>query len=177
MRLDLAVRRLPEGADLSVVTQLVAELDDAGDAAKMLQQADRFPKGLTGQVVDRRLAVIELLVGDVGQKLIDERLDAVRLMADGVRADLLVISDHHDTLAEGEGGETQDVTLTRFVENDHVELRFGDVEALHHPGQRHDPYRRRLPAIHQQLLGLGPESADVLDFTLTHLLVQAEPPG
>ena len=122
VRLDAARRRLAQRPDLAVVAEVVAELDDVRHAAEVLQQPDRPTERLAGEVVDRRAAVVELLVGDVLEHLVDEPLDGVGVVADGVGADLLVVADHRDLAGQTERDETEHVALARLVDDDDVEL-------------------------------------------------------
>ncbi len=59
--------------------------------------------------------------GDSWEVLEDEVLDDAEVLADGGRADLLVVADDEDGLAEIESDESHDVALAGFVNDDHVE--------------------------------------------------------
>ena len=172
---DPTGRGLAEGPDLATVAELVAELDDVGDAAKVFHQADRGTERLTCQVIDGGLAVVELLVRYVPQDLVNQRVDALPALAHGIRAHLLVITDDDDFLAEREGHESHHVALAGLVDDDDVEACGSDVEGLDHPRERHDPDRHRGAALHQSALGLLLETRNVLSGALTDLLVESEP--
>ena len=130
VRIDLTRGRLAQGKDLAAVAELVAELDDLGDTAEVLDQPDNAAEGLAGQIVHGRLAVVELLVRDPVEELVDEPLHAIDLEADGVGTDLLVVADDHDLLGQAERREAEDVALARLVDDDHVERDGAELEAL-----------------------------------------------
>src|SRR5213594_155888 len=130
VRVDLAGGRLAQGQDLSAIAELIAELDDLGDTAEVLDQPDDAPEGLAGQIVDGRLAVVELLVRDPVQELVDEPLPAIELEADRVRADLLVIADDDHFPGQAERGQAEYVALARLVDDDDVERDRAELEAL-----------------------------------------------
>jgi len=56
-------------------------------------------------------------------------------------ADLLVVTDDENSLAEVERYERHDVTLTRFIDDDNVEARGTRIEILDHSGKWHHPNR------------------------------------
>src|SRR5215831_17923625 len=175
MRLDLPRGGLAQRANLARVAELVRELDDARYAAEVLEQADRAAERLAREIVDGRLAVVELLVRDVDEHLVDQRLDRLGLGADGVRADLLVIADNRDLLAHREGDEAEHVALARLVDDHDVECGGRDVEALDDARQRHDPDGHRVAALAERLARFFLESPDLLAGALAHLLLQCEP--
>ena len=96
----------------------------------MLDQPDDASEGLAGQIVDRRLSIVELLVRDTVEELVDEPLPAIELVADRVRTHLLVIADDHHFPGQAEGGQAEDVTLARLVDDDHVERDGAQLETL-----------------------------------------------
>src|SRR5262249_55995484 len=138
--IDLTGGRFAQRQDLPAIAELVAELDDIRDTAEVLDEPDDPPEGLAGQIVDGRLAIVELLVRDTVQELVDESLHAIELEADGVWTDLLVIADHDDLLGQAERGQAEDVALARLVDDDHVERDRPELEALERSCQRHDPH-------------------------------------
>ena len=52
MRSETNPARIPQWFYVTVVRELVTELDDFGDTAEVFNQSDRFSEGLTGQIVD-----------------------------------------------------------------------------------------------------------------------------
>src|SRR5262249_19679853 len=129
VRIDLTGGRLAQGKDLPAIAELVAELDDLGDAAEVLDQPDDAPERLAGQAVDRRLAIVELLVRDPVEELVDEPLHAIELEADGVRTHLFVIADDDDLFGQAERGQAEDVALAGLVDDDDVESDRAELEA------------------------------------------------
>src|SRR3989442_13083051 len=126
--------------DAVIVGNQVAELDDFRDAAEMFDEASGAAEGLAGEIVDGNLAIVEIGIGDSGEVLEDEVLDDAKILADGGRADLLVIADDEDGFPEIESDQGHDVALAGFVNDDDVESRGARIEVFDHAGQRHDPY-------------------------------------
>ena len=61
----------------------------------MLDQTNRAAERLTRQVIDGRLAIIEMRVRNSFQVLVDQVLDNAEVLADRRGADLLVIAYHY----------------------------------------------------------------------------------
>src|SRR5258708_7162001 len=125
--------------DAVIVGNQIAELDDFRDAAEMFDQASSATKGLAREIVDRNLAIVEIGIGDSREVLEDEVLDDGEILADGGRADLLVVADDEDGFAEIESDQGHNVALAGFVNDDHVEARGARVEVFDDARERHDP--------------------------------------
>src|SRR6266849_3239447 len=121
------VRAEPDAAgvtqrlDAVIVGNQVAKLDDFRDATEMFDEASGAAERLASEVVNGNLAVVEIGIGNSREVLEDEVLDDAEILADGGRADLLVVADDEDSLAEIESHESHDVALAGFVNDDHVE--------------------------------------------------------
>ena len=86
--------------DVAVIGKLVAELNDLGDAAEVLDQSDGAPEGLSREVIDRSLAVVEMGIWNSLQELIDQVLHDGNFLADGGGTDLFVIAYDDDARAK-----------------------------------------------------------------------------
>ena len=155
--------------DAVIVGNQVAELDDFRDAAEMFDEASGAAEGLAGEIVDGNLTIVEIGIGDSGKVLEDEVLDDAKILADGGRADLLVIADDEDGFPEIESDQGHDVALAGFVNDDDVESRGARIEVFDHAGQRHDPYGNGAAAFGHFPGGFGAQEsyADAVTFADT----------
>jgi hypothetical protein len=122
----------------------------------VFDEAGRVTKRVASDIVDRRLRVVEVAVGnplEVGQVV-----DHPRLVSYGSGSHLLVVT-HHDNLApEVEGDETERIALACLVDDHDVESRGAAVERLSHAvvrlGTLHPP--RQVAALGGRHLFLRP---------------------
>src|SRR6266699_4042596 len=91
--------------DAVIVRNQVAELDDFRNATEMFDEASGAPEGLAREIVNGNLAIVEIGIGDSREVLEDEVLDDAEILADGGRADLLVVANDENSLSEIEGHE------------------------------------------------------------------------
>src|SRR5262245_49780602 len=105
----------------------------------MLAQPDRLTERLTREVVDGKLAVVKMPVGDVSKVLGDQRLDFVDPFANRDWAHLLIVTDDNDALAQVPGKQAHHIGLARLVYDHDVETSLRCIEALRNARQRHDP--------------------------------------
>src|SRR6266581_2159063 len=133
--------------DPPIVRNHVAELDDFRDTAEVLDEAGGAAEGLPRQVIDRDLTVVKIGIGDAREVLEDEVLNDAEILADGGGADLLVVADDENRLAEVERRERHHITLASLVDDDHIEARDARIEVFDHAGKRHDPNRHGAAAL------------------------------
>src|SRR5215831_16883258 len=125
--------RVAQGLNAAIVGNHVAELNDFRNATEMLDKTGCSAKGLTSEIVDRNLPVVQIGIRDSAQILIDEILDHAQILADGRRADLLMVADNEYRLAQVQGDQGHDVTLAGFVDDDDVETSHAGIKILHDP--------------------------------------------
>ena len=130
-----------------IVGNHVAELDDLRHAAEVFNQAGRAPEGLSREVINRNLAVVEIRVRNSRQVLEDKVLNNPEILTDCGGTHLLVVADDEDSLPEVKSHQGHDVTLAGFIDDDHVKASYVWVEILHHAGKRHHPNRDSAAAL------------------------------
>src|SRR4029077_17550291 len=105
----------------------------------MFNEAGGAAERLASEIVDGNLAVVEIGIRDSAEILEDEVLDHAQILADGRRADLLVVADDEHRFAQVQGDQGHYVALAGFVDDDNVETTSGAVKGFDHAGKRHDP--------------------------------------
>jgi hypothetical protein len=100
----------------------------------MFNEASGTAKGLTREVVDGNLAIVEIGIRNSGKVLEDEILNDAEILADGGGADLLVVADDEDGFSEVKSDESHDVALAGFVNDDNVEARGTGIEIFDYAG-------------------------------------------
>src|SRR5260370_33582593 len=143
VRTEMEAAGVTQRLDAVIVGNQVAELDDFRHAAEMFDQASSAAKGLAVEVVNRNLAIVEIGIGDSREVLEDEVLDDAEILADGGRADLLVVANDENGFSEIESDQGHDVALAGFVNNDDVEAGGARIEVFDYARKRHDPDRNR----------------------------------
>src|SRR5713101_6486296 len=136
---ELNAAGVAQRLDAVIVGNQIAELDDFRDAPEMFDEASGAAERLARKIVDGDLPIVEIRIGDSGEVLEDQVLDDAEILADGGRADLLVIADDEDGFSEIEGDESHDVALAGFVNDDDVESSGARVEVFDYAGKRHHP--------------------------------------
>src|SRR6266478_3244398 len=139
VRTETNAAGIAQRLDAVIIGDQIAKLDDLGHAAEMFDQASSAAKGLAREIVNGNLAIVEIGIGDSGEVLEDEVLDDAEILADGGRADLLVVADDEDGFAKIESDQGHDVALAGFVNDDHVEARGARIEVFDDAGEGHDP--------------------------------------
>src|SRR5712692_1859106 len=157
---------VPQRFDAVIVGNQIAELDDFRDATEMFDQASGASEGLAGKIVDGNLAIVEIGIGDSLEVLEDKVLDDAEILADGGRADLLVVSNDENSFPEIESDQGHHVALTGFVNDDDVEASDARVKILDYARQRHDPNGNGAAAFGHFPGGFGAEKcyADAVTF-------------
>jgi len=122
----------------------------------MLHKHDRLTKGLAAQIVHRHPPVVEVAVRNIFEMRRYEALYHVEVLADGQWTHLLVITDHDNFLSQIARNEGHHVALTRLVYDDDVEACSARIELFDNTGQRHDPYRNRVPTLTHEPDSLDP---------------------
>ena len=107
----------------------------------------------------------------VAKQLVAHREHRRKLEADGVRADLLVVADDHDLLAEPPQEQRVDAGLARLVDDDHVERIRRRRERLGDAVGRHDPGRNGRAALLQLPLGCRKHVAAYLPLPWPYLAI------
>src|SRR5215467_9380501 len=158
VRPDPNSARIPQWLDVTIVGELIAELNDLRDAAEVFHQSNGFAERLTGQIVDRGLSVVQMAVRNPLQELVDEILNNGRFLSHRGGADLLVVAHDNDVPAQVKRHQSHNITLTGFINDYGVKARFSRVKILHHPGEGHDPYGNGAPAIGHLAGGLGTQT-------------------
>src|SRR5712664_422403 len=141
VRLETDAAGVAQGLNAVIVGDQVAELDDFLHATEMCDETSGAAEGLAREVIDGNLTIVEIGIGDSREVLEDQVLDDAEILADGGRADLLVVSHDEDGFSEIESDEGHDVALAGFVDDDHVETSGARVEIFDHAGKRHHPDR------------------------------------
>src|SRR5258708_25876137 len=126
----------------------------------MFEQVSSAAKGLAGEVVNRNLAIVEIGIGDCREVLEDEVLDDAEILADGGRADLLVVANDENGFSEIESDQGHDVALAGFVNNDDVEAGGARIEVFDYARKRHDPDRNRAAAFGHFPGGFGAKESN-----------------
>jgi len=134
MRAEPHAAGVAQGLDAVIVGNQVAELDDFRDATEMLDEASGAAKGLAREIVNGNLTIVEIGIGDALEVLEDEVLDDAEVLADGGRADLLVVAYNKDGFPEIKRDESHHVALAGFVNDDDVKASDARVEILDDPG-------------------------------------------
>src|SRR5205814_3446594 len=127
--------------DAVIVGNHVAELDDLRHAAEVFNQAGRAAEGLSREVINGNLTVVEIGVGNSGQVLENKVLNNPEVLANCGGTYLLMVADDEHGLPEIEGHEGQDVTLAGFIDDDDVKARYMGLEILHYTGKRSEERR------------------------------------
>ena len=78
------------------------------------------------------MTIVEIAIGNSREILEDEVLDDAKILTDGGRADLLVVSNDEDGFSEIESDEGHNVALAGFVNDDDVEASGARVEIFDH---------------------------------------------
>src|SRR5580704_2447505 len=120
--------RVAQRLDAAVVGNHVAELDDLRNAAEMFDKTGRAAERLAGEIVDGDLPVVQIRVRDSPKVLEDEVLNDAQILADGRRADLLMVADDEHRLAQVQGDQRHHVALAGFVDDYDVEARGARVK-------------------------------------------------
>ena len=96
-------------------------------AVVLIAQGDGSAERLTGEIVDRRFAVVQHGVRNAIEVFADERREIVDLLTNCERTDLLVITDDGYAFAEVPGEKAADVGLARLVHDHHIESAAREV--------------------------------------------------
>src|SRR5262245_7333563 len=142
----------------------------------MLAERDRSPERLTGEIVDRRLSIVQYGVWNTVQMFVYERSEIVDLLSDSERAHLLVIADDRHTVAEVPGEKAADVGLAGLVHDHHVETTARQVHRLRNARERHDPHRHGIPRSRQQPSCFFLKLRHSLASSLSNFLLDVRPP-
>src|SRR5258708_31033895 len=134
VRPQMDAARVAQGLDAAVVGNRVAELDDLRNAPEMFDKAGGAAERLASEIVDGDLAIVQIGVGNSAEILEDEVLNHAQILADGRGADLLVVADNEDRLAQVQGDQRHHVALAGFVDDDNVEARGARVKVFDHEG-------------------------------------------
>src|SRR5260370_5907895 len=135
-------------------------MDEFREGGEMWDEASSAEKGLAGEVVNRKLAIVEIGIGDSREVLEDEVLDDAEILADGGRADLLVVANDENGFSEIESDQGHDVALAGFVNNDDVEAGGARIEVFDYARKRHDPDRNRAAAFGHFPGGFGAKESN-----------------
>jgi hypothetical protein len=129
------------------VTKIIRELDDLRHAAEVLAQDDAltepdFRVGIEAALRRQRMMMrnaVEIMVLQIGNSLIGD--------ADTVRANLLIIPDHHHFLRDVEEEKALDAELAGFVDDDQIVPSWHGVDHFGDQVPGHDPDRYRVAAL------------------------------
>src|SRR5258708_7547359 len=160
VRTETNAAGIAQRLDAVIVGNQIAELDDFRDATEMFDEASSAAKGLAREIVDRNLAIVEIGIGDSREVLEDEVLDDAEILADGGRADLLVVANDEDGFAEIESDQGHNVALAGFVNDDDVEAGGARIEVFDYARKRHDPDRNRAAAFGHFPGGFGAKESN-----------------
>src|SRR5215813_3063485 len=136
---------------------MITELDNFRHATEVLPQGDHTTERRLGEVVNRGLPVVEMVVRDILQVGRNQSLHVLYALAYGVGCHLLFVTDDDMLAPKIERGKCRRITLAGLIDDDDIELRLARVEALIYSAQWYNPHRHRTPGRSEQLSCLPKE--------------------
>ncbi len=95
MRTEWRRTFLAERLDVTLITEVITELDDLGHTTKMLSEGDDAFEHLR-QIVNRPLAVVQMGGRDPLKMQFYQVIHEILFLSDGQGADLFVVTDNDD---------------------------------------------------------------------------------
>ena len=175
-RLQAGVPELAEGNQrFGLITEAVGEFDNFRHAAEMLPQPDRMAEAHLRLVEEAVIHPDDVVMGNIAEVFLAQPIDIFPADPDIIRADLVVVANHHDLLGDVHQKQRFRAGLAGFVNDCHIEHLRQGTDCFRHPVDRHDPGRDDAAAFLQMLLGRLAMLVDIFALTLADPLHRLGP--